>query len=313
MKQLRGAFLIYLKGMAMGGADVVPGVSGGTIALITGIYGRLLAAIASVDKEALSLLIKFRIKELFAKLDMAFLLPMLLGIATSILTLAKAISYLLENHPITVWSFFFGLIVASTLVVSRTVRKWRLQELFFLLLGLCIAFAITSLSPASTPEALWFIFLSGFIAISAMILPGISGSFILVLLGKYEYVLNALTEFKFIVILTFIFGCLAGILSISRGISWMLRHFYTQTIALLAGFMLGSLNKVWPWKKVTEFIMDRHGNPKPLVEENLMPHHYMDATSQDPLILEALFFAAIGFGLVVLLERIAAKIKTPNA
>jgi len=312
MARVKTGFLTLLKGIAMGGADVVPGVSGGTIAFITGIYPRLIAAISAVDAELFKMLFTGKFISLWKKIDGAFLLPLFIGIAISILSLAKAIKFLLETYPVVVWAFFFGLILASALLIAKTIGKWRPGNFVMLILGAVIAYAITSFTPASTPEELWFILLSGMIAISAMVLPGISGSFILVLLGKYEYVLGALTDFNIPVIATFIVGCVIGIVSVAKGIGWLLKHYYFATLALLAGFMIGSLNKVWPWKHVLEYIIDRKGVAKPVIERNVWPTEFQALSNQDPFLLEAMTFAVLGFGLVILLERLASRYQLKN-
>lgn len=309
MQPLKDVIFPFIKGMAMGGADVVPGVSGGTVAFITGIYQRLLHAIGAVDGKAFKMLFTGKWLSLWKKVDGAFLLPLLLGIATSILSLAKLIEHLLVTYPIPVWAFFFGLILASALIIARSIHRWRGADYLMLVIGGLIAYVITTLSPAATPEDLWFVFITGFVAISAMILPGISGSFILVIMGKYSFILQALNDFNLPVIGVFIGGCLAGILSISRGISWLLAKFHNPTLALLAGFMLGSLNKVWPWKQVLDYIIDRHGEIKPVLEQNIAPHHYLALTGQEPMLIEALIFSVLGFGLVIAIERLASKIK----
>jgi putative membrane protein len=309
MHKILPYILLYLKGLAMGGADVVPGVSGGTIAFITGIYERLLNAIKSVDLDALKLLIRFEIKEFWNKIDGTFLIVLVLGIATSVLSLAKLITFLLLTYPIQVWSFFFGLIIISAILVAKSIYHWKPIDFLALLLGVLIAYFITAASPASTSDSLLFVFVSGAIAITAMILPGISGSFILLLLGKYQYMMQAISDINLPVILVFIAGCVVGILSTARAISWLLKRFYNPTIALLAGFMVGSLNKVWPWKKVVESIIDRHGEAKPVKEQNLLPNEYLDATGQDPFFLQALFFIFIGIAIVISIEKVANTLK----
>ncbi|MCA6077960.1 DUF368 domain-containing protein [Fulvivirga sedimenti] len=310
---MRNTLLIFLKGMGMGGADVVPGVSGGTIALIAGIYERLLNAIRSVDMDALKLLLRFQLKELWTKIDGAFLLPLLLGILTSLLTLARLIKYLMSDHPIPLWSFFFGLILISAFWVLKEIKQWKAGTVIFLIAGVIIAFLITTLTPAETPEAYWFIFLSGAIAICAMILPGISGSFILLILGKYEYILEALNERDFVTIGIFALGCLTGLLSFSRVVSWLLRHYHNATIALLAGFMLGSLNKVWPWKTVSSFRINSAGEQVPFITKNVLPTTYAQNTGEPSEILMGIFFFALGILVVVGLERLAAYRSTPSA
>ncbi|MGI9545450.1 MAG: DUF368 domain-containing protein, partial [Cyclobacteriaceae bacterium] len=252
MQAPRDYLLIFLKGMAMGAADVVPGVSGGTIAFITGIYERLLNAIKSVDIEALKLLSKFQWLAFWRKIDATFLLPLVFGIGVSLVVLSNQVEYLLKEYPIQLWSFFFGLIVISAIWVAREVKHWRPATVLSSLIGIGIAYTITVLSSAQTPEHFWFIFLCGTIAICAMVLPGISGSFILILLGKYVYIITALNERNLLVLGIFALGCLVGLLSFARVVSWLLNKYHDLAIALLAGFMVGSLNKVWPWKETLE-------------------------------------------------------------
>ncbi len=305
MGKLKEAILLYFKGLGMGGADVVPGVSGGTIALITGIYEELLSSIKAIDLEAFRLLIKFQWKASWEKINGNFLVVLLAGIATSVLSLSKVITFLLKNHPIPVWSFFFGLIIISAILVLRNIVKWRAVTAVALALGILVAFLITEATPASTPEGAWFIFLSGAIAICAMILPGISGSFILLIMGKYEYIFNALNERNWLVIFTFIVGCITGLLSFARVISWLFKKYHDHTIALLSGFMIGSLNKVWPWKVPVEYRINSHGEQVAYITDNVMPGEYYDQLSENPMVFQAVLFVALGIFIVVSIEKVA--------
>lgn len=306
MRTTKDYILLYLKGIGMGGADTVPGVSGGTVAFITGIYQELLDSIKSVDLEALNLLKSGRFKDLWEHINGTFLVVLLAGIFTSILTLAKLLSLLLVEHPIQLWSFFFGLIIISAVLVMKEIKEWNIGTVLFGLLGIAIAYYISVASPAETPTAFWFIFIAGAVAICAMILPGISGAFILLLFGKYEYILNAVTSLNIGVIIVFALGCLTGLLSFARLISWLLNRYYNLAVALLAGFMIGSLNKIWPWKKVTQYRIDSHGIQKPFLEESVLPTTYMEVTGQDPQVLWAILFMAIGILMVVAIEKAAA-------
>jgi putative membrane protein len=299
--------IIYLKGIAMGAADVVPGVSGGTIAFISGIYERLLTSIRHVDGHAIKLLLGFKLKEVWEYVNGTFMLALLAGIGTSILALSKLILYLLDNHPEMVWSFFFGLVVASALVVGRKIHQWNLPVVLAGLIGTGIAYWVTVAVPVETPTELWFIFLSGAIAICAMILPGISGSFILLLMGKYEYIFKALTTFDFKVIFTFMLGCITGILSFSHVLNWLLKRYHDVAVSLLMGFMVGSLNKVWPWKQVLQTYTDRHGEVKPLLEGNVLPTQYLELTQKEPLLLYCLPLCIFGFLLVYGLEKLSDR------
>lgn len=290
--------VLAMKGIAMGAADVVPGVSGGTIAFIVGIYQELVDSIKSINAASLKLLFTGRIAAFWRAVNANFLLAIVTGIAISIFSLAKVITYLLEAHPILVWSFFFGLVLASTWFVSKDIRQWNWKTILCFAAGALIALFITVATPAETPDALWFIFLSGAIAICAMILPGISGSFILVLLGKYFYVMEAVKTLNIPVILVFLCGAAIGITSFSRVLSYALHRFHDVTIAVLAGFMLGSLNKVWPWKETVETFIDSHGVVKPLVEKNILPDAYL---------WQGLLLMVVGFLLVYVLEKVAGK------
>lgn len=309
MNHINKYLLTYLKGMAMGAADIVPGVSGGSIALIAGIYQELLDSINSFNGENLRLLVKFQFTEFFKAVNGAFLLSLLLGIMTSIFTLSNLITYLMEEYPIPLWSFFCGLILISAVIILKGITRWDFGVVIALILGTAIAYYITDLPPTSSPDALWFTFIAGAIAICAMILPGISGSFILLVLGKYEGVLQAVTDRDFVTLLIFAAGCVVGLLSFSRMITWLLKRFYAVTIALLSGFMLGSMNKLWPWKIVTEYRTSSSGEQKPFLTENILPTNYMAEVGQEPKIALALIAFAFGILLVVGIERLADYLK----
>lgn len=297
-RSLKDYGLLLLKGMGMGAADVVPGVSGGTIAFIVGIYEELIDSIKSINAASLKMLFTGKVAAFWKAINANFLFSIVGGIAISIFSLAKLITWLLTDHPVLVWSFFFGLVLASTWFVSKDIKKWDWKTILSFVIGAVVAFYITVATPAETPSNLFFIFLCGAIAICAMILPGISGSFILVLLGKYFYIMEAVKTFNIKIILVFICGAAIGITSFSRVLSFALRRFHDITIAVLAGFMLGSLNKVWPWKTVVETYLDSHGVEKPLIEVNSMPDH---------LIGEAVGLMVLGFAIVYFLEKLSAK------
>lgn len=294
--------ILVVKGIGMGAADVVPGVSGGTIAFITGIYEELINSIKSVNLKALKLLFSFKIVEFWNTINGTFLLSVLLGIGISVFSLAKGLQYLLENHPVLVWSFFFGLIVASAIYVAKSIKKWNISTIIAGIAGIVFAYFITVITPAEANTTTWFIFISGAIAICAMILPGISGSFILVLLGMYKFILDAVGNLQITVILTFMLGAAIGIIAFSNVLSWLLKKFHNQTIAVLAGFMVGSLNKVWPWKQVTETFTDRHGEIKPLVEVNIMPGTYEQISGESAFLMGAVLLAVFGFALIFIIE-----------
>ncbi len=289
----------------MGSADVIPGVSGGTIAFISGIYQELLDAIKSFDLTALRLISRFKIKELWRHVNGSFLIVLLSGVGVSVIIFAQVITRLLELYPIYVWSFFFGLIIISSITIARQIKEWSPGVIIAFVVGLASAYVIVSSTPATTPTTWWFIFISGMVAITAMILPGISGSFILLIMGKYEYILRALKDLNYAVIALFAAGCVVGLLSFSRAISWLLKSYHNMAIGLLSGFMVGSLYKIWPWKKVVQYRLNSAGDQVPFIESNVWPHYYHKLTGQDPQILFALLFIALGFGVVVLIEKIA--------
>lgn len=294
----------------MGAADVVPGVSGGTVAFITGIYDELLQSINSIDGEAFRLLFKFRIADFWKKINGKFLVVLFGGIVTSILSLAKLMTYLLSNHPILIWSFFFGLILISAPLVTREIKHWNAATILSFIIGISVAYTITILSPTQSPDSLWFIFFAGSLAICAMVLPGISGAFILLLIGKYQYMITSLIEFNIPVILVFISGCVLGILGFSKFLTWILKNYHSATVALLAGFMLGSLNKVWPWREVLEYVTNSHGEQVPVFDRSILPWNYFAVTNKDPQIFMAILMMALGVFIVVLIEKIAARLKT---
>lgn len=309
MEKKRNYLLLILRGCAMGAADVVPGVSGGTIAFITGIYEELIDSIKGIDLQAVKLLLKLKFADFWKKVNGNFLLSVVLGIAISIFSLAKLMTWLLEHHPIYIWSFFFGLIIASSVLVAKEIKQWNIFTVIALIAGACAAYTITVMTPAETPNTWWFIILSGAIAICAMILPGISGAFILLLLGKYSYILGAVSSLNIGVILLFIVGAIAGIISFSHLLSWLLKNYHTLTVSLLTGFMIGSLNKVWPWKETIQTYIDSHGVEKALVETNISPLRFGELTQTNPLLWQAIVMCIAGFFLIWGIEAIGRKVR----
>lgn len=292
--------------MAMGAADVIPGVSGGTIAFISGIYERLISALSAIDPSLISLLRKEGFAAVWKKVDGFFLLVLLSGIATSILSLAKGVTYLLDHHPIPIWSFFFGLIIASVLVVQRQIKVNQWMNLVPFAIGIAFAWWITMLAPSQSTNSLWFIFFSGAIAICAMILPGISGSFILVIMGKYQYILESLHELRYEVIFVFIAGCIIGLLSFVRLVKWLFAKYHDISIALLGGFMIGSLNKVWPWK-ITMESLQIDEKLIPSVQRNVSPFAYESITGLPSELFLSLASAGIGLFLILVLEYVGNR------
>lgn len=289
--------VVAIKGICMGAADVIPGVSGGTIAFLTGIYQTLVDSIKAVTQNA-KLLLKGRFGGFFKNINAPFLLSLVSGILISVFSLARLMKYLLVHHPIELWSFFLGLILASSVMILRELDKWNFRNIAALVAGIAVAAYICLVSPSETTDAYWFVCVSGAIAICAMILPGISGSFILLLLGKYEFIMTAVTEFNIPVLVVFACGAVVGILAFSHLLSWLLKKFYYATIALLSGFMIGSLVKVWPWKEAVGEI-----------DHPVLPGRFTELTGEPSMLLSALVFAIIGIAAVVILEYLSRREK----
>ncbi len=287
---------LVLRGFCMGAADVVPGVSGGTMAFILGIYGELIQAIRTINLDTVKLALSFRLKEIFAAVPWQFLSAVLAGIILAIFTLAPGLEWLLENHPVLIWSFFFGLILASIIVVRKYVQIWNIVTILAAGLACIIAFVIVGLTPSETPTTLWLFFFSGAIAICAMILPGISGSFLLVLMGKYQQILAAVNDRDFVVLIVFAMGASIGILTFAQILGWLFKRFRDITMAILIGFMAGSLRAVWPWKRVVSTMIDRPGEVVPAQLAVTLPP---ELNSE---VLFAFGLAMVGFVLVLVLE-----------
>jgi len=303
------AITLYLKGIAMGAADIVPGVSGGTIAFISGIYEELIDSIGSIGPKTIKILFQDGIAAAWKSFNGTFLVTLFLGILTSVFTLSTLISRLLDTHPQLLWSFFFGLIVISAIYIGRQIRGWSSGELIGITLGIVVAYAITSIAPAQMPMHPVTVFFAGAIAICAMILPGISGSFILLLMGMYANILGAVKSLEILTLAIFATGCLCGLLGFTRFLSWLLHHHHGPALAVLTGFMIGSLNKVWPWKQTLMYTTNSHGDQIPLLQTNLTPHQFLASTGQEPHLVACLALMVVGVLSVVVLEWVATKRK----
>ena len=333
MKKNLDYISVAIKGACMGAADVIPGVSGGTIAFITGIYDKLIGSINAVDATAVKLLLGGKFKEFWRHINGGFLLSLFCGILVSIMSLAGLMQYLLEHNPIQTWAFFFGLIVASSLFILRGIQGWNLKAALFLVLGVILGVVVCTLSPTTTPDALWFIILSGAIAICAMILPGISGSFILLILGKYQYIMQTITGLtsgetvgeSVIILGVFAIGAACGILAFSKVLHWLLARFHKETLIVLAGFIIGSLVKVWPWSNTEAIVNAQFPGVAALsdvlsaaiesgVGVQVAQGAYDMAVAEyapliDMQIGSAVIFALIGFGLVTGIEYVGKLMK----
>ena len=298
---------IFLRGLAMGSADVVPGVSGGTIAFITGIYEELILTIKNLNFSQFSIWKKQGFSAFWEAINGSFLLSLLAGIAISILSLAKLITYLLEEHTILLFAFFFGLILASAVYIGKQINAWDWKHILLLLVFAAIAYFITTITPANGSSSTIYLALCGAIAICAMILPGISGAFILLLLGQYNIIIEALKKFDLTVIVPVGIGAIAGILLFSRVLAWFFNHYKTMTLAALTGFVVGALNKVWPWKEVVETFVNRHGETEPLVERSVSPQVFTELTGIPNQVVPSIILAIVGFTIVFAMEKLASK------
>lgn len=330
MRKLKDYLVVSIKGACMGAADVIPGVSGGTIAFIMGIYDEFVGSIAKVDSQALQLLMKGRLREFWKHVNGNFLLALFAGIGVSVVLLAGLMQMLLGDFPIQTWAFFFGLIVASSIFILRGISGWRLRDALFLILGCVTGVVVCTLSPTQTPDALWFIFVSGAIAICAMILPGISGSFILLILGKYQYIMEVISSIvagenlgsNLLILGVFLLGAVVGIISFSKFLHWLLARWHKETLIALAGFIIGSLVKVWPWSNTEAIVCSQFPEVAALGEAAELAAYTADAAvaqqafeaavaANAPMIQmqigSAVIFALIGFSLVTGIE-IAGKI-----
>jgi len=297
---IKDTIRFFFTGFLMGSADLVPGVSGGTVAFLLGIYEELIYGIKVTSGQALRLLIKGKIKEAIALVPFRFFIPLGLGLASAVITLSGLITHFLVTYPSLMWAFIFGLSVASIIVVSKRVVTWDLHDYVATAVTAVIAYFVVGMVPVSTPDTWLAFFLSGVIAICAMILPGISGSFILVILGKYEQVLGAISDRNFLVIFIFGLGALVGIAVFSRVLSWLFKKHHDIIVALLTGIMIGSLRKVWPWKETISTRLNSHGELVPLVEQNVIP----EAFTND--VLFSLLLFGLGVITVLGLEKLQA-------
>ncbi len=295
--------VLGVKGFCMGASDVVPGVSGGTMAFILGIYEELIDAIKSFDLKSFQFFVTLKFRPLLGRISWQFLLAVGIGIFTAIFTLSSLLSWLLQNRPVFIWSFFLGLILASVVSVSRRVEAWRILTWLCLVGGTLGSYFLVGLVPVSTPNDYWFLFLCGAVAICAMILPGISGSYILVLLGKYQYVLDAVNHRDFLVLGLVAAGACVGIIAFARILGWLLKNYHDLMVATLTGLMIGSLRKIWPWKEALESVVDAHGQMVPLVQSNILPGQWNGE------VLAALSLMVAGLLAVLFLDRLGNRVK----
>lgn len=295
---MKSNLVLYLKGLAMGAADIVPGVSGGTIALITGIYEELISSIKNINTQLMKTLFKKGIRQFWKDLNGTFLIILVTGIFTSVILLARVIVFLLENHEYKIWGFFFGLIIASAFVILKDIKTLNLKNIIIVLFGFATAAGVVLSNTTTLPNTDLYIFLSGSIAITAMILPGISGSFILLLLSKYEFIINAIKDFDLRIILVFGFGCIFGLLIFSRLLHFLFQNYKDNLLCILSGFLIGSLIKIWPFRKVLETRTNSEGINEVVVSQPVLP---------SPQDLESLLiftiFSICGYLLITIIQK----------
>ncbi len=310
MRKITDYISVGIKGICMGAADVVPGVSGGTIAFMTGIYEELVGSINSFDATAFRLLFTGKLGQFWKHINGNFLLSVGIGILISVFSIARVMQYLLADYPIQTWAFFFGLIVASSIFILKGIREWKIRDVLTTIAGIALGAVVCTLSPTQTPDGLWFIFLCGAIAICAMILPGISGSFILLILGKYEYIMSAISNLDIAVLAVFAVGAAAGIISFSKFLHWLLSRYHRQTLLVLAGFIIGSLVKVWPWSDMEAIVQSQYpgftgdgDSISMMLMQNQIDFH----------IAGAVCFALLGFALVTGIELAGKYLSRKNS
>ncbi len=330
-RTLKDYFIITAKGLAMGAADAVPGVSGGTIAFISGIYEELISTLSAINFSAIKTLFKEGFSAFWKKINGTFLLALLIGIAISFISFMKLAKYLMEYHPIPIWSFFFGLIVASVFFVAIQIKEWNYKSYLAILLGIIIAYYITTLPAMASTNHPLFLFFAGAIAICAMILPGISGSYILIVLGAYQTLSTAIANTNITILAIFALGAILGLLSFSRILKWLFKKYNTITLAFLTGFIIGSLNKVWPWKR-TLTVLDNLSSKvhpfseisslgtlsvyqqqignfesyKTVLEESISPNTYTLLNHANAQLGIAIALMVIGFSTIFILERLGS-------
>ena len=300
----------FLKGFAMGVANVIPGVSGGTIALLTGIFERLINALKSFDVEAVRLLLKFKFKEFAQHVDFGFLLSVFLGVGVSIISVAKLLEFLFLSYPVYVWSFFFGLILVSVWFVGKSIGKIDVPAAVSFVIGAAVAFGLSVMNPATENTAFWYLIICGAVAICSMILPGLSGSFVLILMGNYQLIMiYAVSHFDMGIIVPVAIGVVVGLLVFSHFLSWLLSRYARQTMAVLTGFIFGSLGTIWPWKNPVYLMQDGAEvlkNGKPIIQSYEM--YFPQEFSAEVAIAILLMIA--GMAALWALERSSEKTKT---
>jgi putative membrane protein len=301
---------LFIKGLCIGATGVLQGVSGGSLALLLGVYEKLIYSLCSIDKEAFRLLKEKRLSDLWSKINGNFLLTISAGIITGLLTLRVLLGHLFNQYFILLSSFFFSLVIIAALLLLRKIKRWNFAVVGLIVAGIAISYYVTRIPPVSSPHSLLFSGIAGVLVGFTFIMPGVSGAFILMFIGKYQHILTSFGSPDFGVIVVFILGGIVGVILMARVIWRLLADFHNLTIALLAGLMMGSLNKIWPWREVYEYSTTLQGKRVPAFDMSILPWRYMDLTGKDPQVFYAILMMGLGVFIVVLIEKIAARLKT---
>ncbi len=313
-RALRGLvshIFLYLRGLCIGATGALQGISGGSMALLFGIHGELVHAVRAIDRQALKLLLANKdFGGFWKKINGNFLFVLLAGIATGVIALHLTVSQLYRQHPILITSFFFSLVVVAALLLLRKVTRWRPGTILCFVVGFAISYAITRVPPLALGDNALIDFFTGLAAGTTLILPGVSGAYILMFFGKYQYILNSFATLEYDIIILFIAGSIAGMMVVARVVAPLLTHYFNTTVTLLAGLMIGSLNKVWPWREVIEFTTTPQGRQIPAFDKSVLPWRYLESTGKDPQLFYAVLMMASGVLVVVIIEKIAARLKT---
>lgn len=296
-----------LRGCAMGIAELVPGVSGGTIAFVTGIYLELVQSLYRFDRTLAALLLRGRIVAAWQHVNATFLLVLLIGMGVAVVTFSGLVAWLFEHREIELWAFFFGLIIASAVFVGRSVTPWNVDRVAVALVGVLAGAVVSNAGGLPVSENPLVTFAAGAVAICAWILPGVSGSFVLLLLGQYQRVVRAIAELDLVVVASLGVGCVVGLALFTRALTWLLRHFYAGTLAFLCGFMVGALQKLWPWRQTLSYYMDSHGDAIPVVVRPIGPLRYEELYGDDPMLLGACLACVAGLALVMVFDLATSR------
>jgi putative membrane protein len=303
---------LFIKGLCIGATGVLQGISGASMALMLGIYHEFIFSLAALDRGALQMLREKKFSAFWTRINGSFLLVLLAGICVGLISLRALFGFYLERYPIYISSFFFSLVIIAALLLLRKITSWNAGVIVSMVAGLALSYFVTRAAPFAAPDQIFFSFLAGVLTGSTFVVPGVSGVFILMIIGKYQYILTSFGSLEFDVIILFIAGCILGFLVIARFMARLLADFHNATVALFAGLMIGSLNKIWPWREVFEYATTIQGKRIPAFDKSILPWRYLELTGKDPQVFYAILMMALGVFMVVLIEKIAARLKTKS-